>query len=86
MRRICSYNNDYGSVVIVIKKIMDEKHISINTLSMLTKVKYDIVKKYYYNENYGCNLEVLAKFCYILDCNIADIMVYEPAKSLVNQG
>ena len=76
------YETDFGNVKIKLNVLMDKKHISISTMSKLANVKYEIVKKY----NYAFTSEILAKFCYILDCKIDDILVYETSKDYVNQG
>ena len=65
---------------------MDKKGISISTMSKLANVKYEIVKKYYNGENYAFTSEILAKFCYILDCEIDDILIYETSEDFVKQG
>ena len=60
------YETDFGNVKIKLNVLMDKKHISISTMSKLANVKYEIVKKYYYGDNYAFTSEILAKFCYIL--------------------
>lgn len=55
---------------------MDNKGITIYQMSRLSKVKYDIIKKYYNADAYSINIEILAKFCYILDCKVEDLIVY----------
>lgn len=75
------WETDFGDVIICLKKIMDKKKININKMSRLSKVKYDIVKKYYYGDCYAFNREILAKFCYILECNIADLLIYLPSRT-----
>lgn len=73
-----TYLTDFGDVVVNLKEQMDKKGISINMMSRLSNVKYEIVKKYYYGENYGVTREIVAKFCYILDCEVDDILIYKP--------
>ena len=80
LNRRIDYSIDFGHIKLKLNEVMDAKGISINMLSRLSDVKYDIVKKYYYGENYGCNFEILAKFCYILDCKLSDIIIYEDSK------
>ena len=69
-----------------LNELMDKKGISISTMSKLANVKYEIVKKYYNGENYAFTSEILAKFCYILDCEIDDILIYETSEDFVKQG
>ena len=77
-----TYLTDFGNIAINLKEQMDKKGISINLMSKLSNVKYEIVKKYYYGENYGVTREIVAKFCYILDCNVEDILVYKPPEKM----
>ncbi len=80
MKKINDFYTDYGEVKCNLKLIMDSKKISINQLSRLTSVKYDIVKKYYIGLNYGLTMDIIAKFCYSLECDIKDIITYNNKK------
>lgn len=77
---------NFGKVRIKLNNLMDEKHISISSMSRMTNIKYEIVKKYYYGESYAFTLEILAKFCYILKCEINDILIYETSETCIKQG
>ena len=63
---------------------MDEKNISINAMSRYSNVRYEVVKKYYNNESFWYDSNTLAKFCYVLECEISDLLVYETAKKFQN--
>lgn len=78
-----NYNIDFGYVKVKLKEKMDAKNITVNQMSKMTNVAYDIIKKYYYGRNYSISMEILAKFCFILDCKIGDILEYIPSKTLV---
>lgn len=85
IKKEIDYGTNFGNVNSNLKQLMDDKHISISTMSKLTNIKYDIVKKYYYEDNYAYTKDILAKFCYVLECNIDDILVYEKKKDCVKQ-
>lgn len=55
---------------------MDHKNITINQLSQYTCIKYDIIKKYYNGLNYALTMDIVAKICYSLGCDIKDLIVY----------
>ncbi len=78
-----NYNINFGYVKVKLKEKMDAKNITVNQMSKMTNVAYDIIKKYYYGRNYSISMEILAKFCFILDCKIGDILEYIPSKTLV---
>ena len=67
----------YKMVRIDIRKIMEERDVSIYELSRRTGLKYDTIKKYYNQKLYQIDLEVLAKICYVLKCNFFDVVYYE---------
>ena len=77
MQKRISFGMNYGRVNSNLKAVMDRKEISINTMSKLADIKYHVVKRYYYNNLYQVDLQLLAKFCYILDIKISDILEYE---------
>ena len=69
---------DYGKVEIKLSSIMDKKNISIYQMSKLTSLKHSTVKSYYSNcPLTRVDLDVLSKFCYVLDCKVEDILEYK---------
>ncbi|MBE6152731.1 MAG: helix-turn-helix transcriptional regulator [Firmicutes bacterium] len=71
------WGTNYGKVKLCIKDKMDEKNISISKMSRLSGLKYDVVLNYYYNRIHIYNADILAKFCYVLDCPISTLVIYE---------
>ncbi len=76
--------NEYGGFRLALKELMDDKDISINEMSRYAKVRYETVRKYYNNDCYWYDAEILAKFCYVLECNINELLIYESKKTLQN--
>ena len=74
--------NEYGSIKLNLRYLMDKKNISINTMSKYANIRYETVKKYYNNECFWYDSNILAKFCYVLECEIDDLLVYEDTKML----
>lgn len=69
---------NYGKVEIKLRSIMDNQNISIYQMSKLTSLKHSTVKSYYNNcPITRVDLDVLSKFCYVLDCKIEDILEYK---------
>ncbi len=65
---------EYEIAKIDIRKVMQERGISIYELSCRTGLKYDTIKKYYNQKIYQVDLDVLARICYVLKCNFFDII------------
>ena len=69
----------YGKINITLSKLMDKYNISIYQMAKLTNLKYTTIKSYYYYEEdpiTRVDLDVLAKMCYVLECNVKDILNY----------
>ena len=69
---------NYGKVEIKLSSIMNKKNISIYQMSKLTSLKHSTVKNYYNNcPLTRVDLDVISKFCYVLNCKIEDILEYK---------
>ncbi len=67
----------YGKIKIKLSAIMDEKGVTRNKMRTLTGVKYDVVDRYYKgNEIERVDLDFLAKACYVLNCDVSDLLEY----------
>ena len=86
MRKIITIETNYGMLHSNLKKVMDRENISINMMSKLTGIKYDVIKRHYYNETFQADYNTLAKFCYVLGCELDDILVYEYTCEKQNKG
>ncbi len=57
---------------------MDKRRISRNKLSQITGIKYSVIDRYYRSQDIvRIDLDLLAKICYTLECNIDDILEYK---------
>ena len=74
---IVNLETDYGSVSCSLKKVMDDKKMTIYRLSNIANIKYEIVKKYYDNNLQRIDLDILAKFCFCLNCEVSSLLKYE---------
>ena len=69
--------NDYGKVEITLKEILDKKGRSRNKLSVMIAVNYDLVNRYYNNRVIRVDIDIIARMCYVLDCDITNILKYK---------
>ena len=77
---------EYGSVKVKLAELMDSRGITRNRLRTLTGVKYDVIDRYYKGSNVAlADLDFLAKVCYVLDCEISDLLEYQPPQSSQQQ-
>lgn len=69
---------DYGKVNVNLKNILKEKGITRNKLRTITGIKYDVIDRYYKNENIErVDLDFIAKVCYCLNCRVEDVLTYD---------
>ena len=68
----------YGHVVITLKEVMDKQGMTRNRLANLTGLVYNSVNRYYQGEPISSvDLDILAKLCFVLNCEVADVLRYE---------
>lgn len=70
----------YGAVRLRLAEIMDSRGMTRNQLSRLTGTRYEVNHKWYGGKVEKLDLDVLARICYVLDCEVSDLLVYEEAE------
>ena len=69
---------EYGHIKVKLAELLDKRGITRNKLSTLTGTKYDIINRYYKAENINMvDIDLFAKICCVLNCNIRDLLEYE---------
>ena len=69
--------NQYGSIEIKLKEIMDEKNITRNALARAINTRFEVIDKWYNGHVEKIDADVLARICYVLECTPADIIIYK---------
>lgn len=67
---------EYGKIDICLKEIMDSRGISRNSLSRDSNTRFEVINKWYNNNVEKLDLDVLARICYVLDCEPSDLIKY----------
>ena len=68
--------NSYGSVSIHLKEIIEARGITRYRLAKLADTRFEVVEKWCSGTVERIDTDVLARFCYILNCEITDIIKY----------
>jgi len=68
--------SSYGHITIHLKERMEEKGITRYRLAKLADTRFEVVEKWCSSTVERIDADVLARFCYILDCDITDIIQY----------
>lgn len=69
--------NQYGSIEIKLKELMDMKNITRNALARAINARFEVIDKWYNGHVEKIDADVLARICYVLECTPADIIIYK---------
>lgn len=67
---------DYGKISFRVKEIMDAKNMTRSKLAKLANVRFEVADKWYNGNIERMDIDVLTRVCFVLDCNINDLMTY----------
>lgn len=83
LKSIIRYQTEeYGSVKVKLAELLDERGITRNRLSTQTGIKYAVIDRYYKADNIELvDLDVLAKICFVLECDLSDLLEYQYPQS-----
>lgn len=68
---------EYGKISLNLKKIMDENNINRNALARRVNTRFEVIDKWYRNDVEKIDLDILARICFVLKCEVKDILNYE---------
>lgn len=69
--------NQYGSIEINLREMMDKKNITRNALARAINTRFEVIDKWYNGHVEKIDADVLARICYVLECSPADIIIYK---------
>ena len=62
-------------------EVLDSRGITRNKLRTLTGTKYEVIDRYYKGVSIEmADLDFLAKVCFVLDCEVSDLLEYQRPK------
>ena len=69
---------EYGHIKVKLAEVLDSRGITRNRLRTRTGSRYEVVDRYYKGVNVEmADLDFLAKVCYVLDCEVSDLLEYQ---------
>lgn len=69
---------DYGTVTLHLKEVLDQKKIARGTLATAIGSRFEVIDRWYNGNVTELDLDVLARICCALQCQVSDILVYDP--------
>lgn len=81
---------EYGHIEIHLKEYMDQKQMTRNALARAIDTRFEVIDKWYNGHVEKIDADILARICYVLDCEPGDIIKYtireeSPAAKRMNQ-
>lgn len=67
---------DYGKISFHVKEIMDSKELTRSKLAKLANIRFEVADKWYNGNIERMDIDVLTRICFVLDCEISDLMTY----------
>ena len=68
---------DYGKILFMFGKVMDEKQINRNQLANRAGIRFEVADRFYNGNIERLDVDVLARVCFVLDCNVADVITFD---------
>ena len=67
---------DYGRIELKHKALMDGRNITRNYLARHINARFEVVDKWYNGDVEKLDLDILARICFVLKCNVEDVITY----------
>lgn len=68
---------EYGKISIHLRELLEERHMSRNQLARAINSRFEVVDKWYQGELEKIDADILARICFVLQCDVKDIIRYE---------
>lgn len=68
---------EYGNINVKLDKLLNDRNISTYELSNKANVRFQTIQNLRNNQSIRIDFNVLAKICYVLECNVEDIIEYQ---------
>ena len=75
-RKILSVR-DYGHVTLRLQELLEARGLKRNQVASAMGVRFEVVDKWYKGEISRLDTDILARLCYVLECDVSDILSYE---------
>lgn len=81
LRQLPVNSSDYGEIKIHLAEIIEKKGVSLNQLSFRAEMQRSQLRNYRDNNIQRLDIDILKRLCYVLDCDLTDLIEYIPPKN-----
>ena len=68
---------NHGKISLHLRERMDARGMNRNQLARAIQANFAVIDKWYKGDVEKLDLDVLARICYVLGCDVADLLTYE---------
>lgn len=68
----------YGKTTLNLEQLIKEKGISKTQLSYRAEISHTQINRFCKNDATRIDLSTISRLCYVLNCNVSDLIRYEP--------
>lgn len=76
---------DYGHIEIKLKELLQNRKIKKSKFASYAQVTPDLISRYCSGNVVRVDIDLLARFCDILECDITDLLIYKKPKKEGNE-
>ena len=76
IKTIIELKGDYGRVDFLLREVLEQRKLNRNQVAKRINVSHKLMTKWCDGQVERMDLDILSKLCYVLDCQISDILVY----------
>lgn len=69
--------NDYGKIKLHLNELIKEKGMNRNSLAKAVNTRFEVIDKWCKNRVEKLDMDILARICFVLECEVSDIIEYE---------
>lgn len=82
LRQLPASSEGYGDFKIHLAEMLEKRNVSLNQLSFRTEMQRTQLRNYRDNKIQRLDIDILKRLCYVLECDLHDLIEYIPPKEL----
>jgi len=76
------YARKYGSIHLRLRELMDRRGLNRNQIARRIDTRFEVVDKWYHDEVEKMDMDILARLCFVLDCQVGDLLEYQEPSNM----
>ena len=82
LRQLPENPSDYGEIRFKLQELMEQRNVSMNQLSFRAEMQRTQLRNYRDNKIQRLDIDILLRLCYVLECDLTDLIEYIPPKDI----